>query len=331
MPDETQTVAPLEGTTAVDDKMTFEPERLSYAAARRVAMFVADAVVDDVGDAPVVIAGEAFLADLGNFSALKLQIDMLSDDFRRVTSSSTPAASVIPGTTAALPAAIPAITAGLQSALGLVSLLRENVEFHGVASRIDPRSFEIAVAAELRARHIAKVIVPDLTVVRNPQADAESFRGKWQSMQEARQAAWRAAGFPAGAPAKKDAESQPEVLVQLDRRVAELQTQLDKTSEATGLTMLARLLRAEAIDRQRPRYLHCAVVSSGGHNRVSRHLFRMLFLGDGLSSMGGVVVRWALLEPDGSLGKGGVRAARRRATFPGAFGDYDDGWETLEP
>ena len=330
MADSTQTVTPLEGKTAVDDKMTFEPERLSYAAARRVAMFVADAVLDDVGDAPVAIAGEAFLGDLGNLSTVKLQIDMLADDFRRVTSSSAPSAAV-PGTTATLPAAIPAITAGLQSALGLVSLLRENVEFHGVASRIDPRSFEIALAAELRARHVAKVIVPDLTVVRNPQADAESFRGKWQSMQEARQAAWRAAGFPGGAPAKKDAESQPEVLAQLDRRMADLQTQLDKTSETTGLTMLARLLRAEAIDRQRPRYLHCAVVSSGGHNRVSRHLFRMLFLGDGLSSMGGVVVRWTLLEPDGSIGKGGLGAARRRASFPSALGDYDDGWDTLEP
>jgi hypothetical protein len=78
------------------------------------------------------------------------------------------------------------------------------------------------------------------------------------------------------------------------------------------------MLRAEqlSITLKGAVYLHAAVVSSGGHNRVSRSLLRILFFGDGLSSMGGAVARWALLEADGAVTTGGIRAAREGARFP---------------
>jgi hypothetical protein len=78
---------------------------------------------------------------------------------------------------------------------------------------------------------------------------------------------------------------------------------------------LARLLRAEAIRVRQPAFLNAAVVASGGHNRIIRNLFRMLFLGDGLSFAGGATVRWALLGSDGIL------IARRSSSSHSVTGD----------
>jgi hypothetical protein len=349
----TESIKPLEGTTTVDDKMTFEPERLSYVAARAIAASIVTKVRDQVGTDPIVIAGDAFLADLGNLSTAKMQLDMLADDFGRVAqslraaSATSPASSIKPSL--ATLAIAPAVSAGLQGALGLVSLLRENVEFHGVTTKIDPRAFEIALAAQLRAQGATHVFVPDLMVVEQPAETDDSLRGKWNAMQAARQQAWQQIGPMVAELGRKDVEldtasrtGTPEQVAQLSRdvfqlrrtvepftetlthaekRLADLQAQWDKANELTGLTMLARLVRAEAIKAKNPRYLHAAVVSSGGHNRVSRNLFRMIFIGDGLTSMGGVVVRWALLESDGRLLTGDVDSARRAARFPSAFAD----------
>jgi hypothetical protein len=358
-------VTPLDGITTIDDKMTFEPERLSYAAARKIAACIATSVKDAVKDRPVVIANDAFLADLGNLGAAKLQLEMLTEDYERTAAALTPvpAAAVAAETakssleTMIVPGleSVTAVAAGLQGALGLVSLLREDVELRGVVTRIDPRAFDIALASALRTKGVKPVYVPDLMVVRSPLKGTGSLQARLREMQGARQAAWKAAGPLLAQLGRKDAEmdsasragqadrvtklarevfelrSSVEPLVQTltsaDRRLNDLQTQWDKAGETTGLTMIARLLRAETLDAAKPRYLHAAVVASGGHNRVTRNLFRMIFTGDGLSSMGGVVVRWALLETDGSFEKGDIEAARASARFPSIVGD-DDGWET---
>lgn len=352
MPETTSATTSLEGTTTVDDKMTFEPGRLSYVAARRIATLVAQRVKPDVGSASVVLAGDAFLADLGNLGTAKLQLAMLADDYRRVSESLSAATANRTASMTPTVVATAAVTAGLQGALGLVSLLRENVEFKGVETKVDPRAFEIALASQLKARGVAEVYVPDLMVLKTPADTDESFRGKWRAMQEARQAAWQSVGPLLADLARKDAELDlasrtgtaaqvaalssdvlqlrrsveplTEILKHAETRLADLQAQWDKASETTGLTMLTRLLRAEAIDAMSPRYLHAALVLSGGHNRVSRNLFRMIFLGDGLSSMGGVVVRWALLEADGRFVAGDLSEARRAAQFPGRFADFAD-------
>jgi len=348
-----ESIKPLEGTTTVDDKMTFEPERLSYVAARTVARCIVTKARDQIGNAAVVIAGDAFLADLGNLSTAKMQLGMLTDDFRRVAQSLDAPSRISPQSgierTMAIPAIVPAVTAGLQGALGLVSLLRENVEFHGVVTKIDPRAFEIALAAELRKQDVTDVYVPDLMVVETPLETDGSLRGTWNAMQAARQQAWQKIGPLVADLGRKDVEldvasrtGTPEQVTQLSRdlfqlrrsvepftetlthaekRLGDLQAQWDKPSESTGLTILARLLRAEAIKAKNPRFLHAAVVASGGHNRVTRNLFRMIFIGDGLTSMGGVVVRWALLESDGRLFTGDVDSARSAARFPSAFSD----------
>jgi len=75
------------------------------------------------------------------------------------------------------------------------------------------------------------------------------------------------------------------------------------------------LLRAEAIRKSDSVFLHGAIVSSGGHQRISRSLFRFLLFGDGLSFKGGVVIRWGLLAADGSVIKGGIRSLSMTNAF----------------
>jgi hypothetical protein len=345
-------VTPLEGKTTVDDKATFEPERLSYAAARDIAGRIAGAVEAAVAGRPVVVANDAFLADLGNLGTAKQQLQMLTEDYQRVEASlrGQPAAAEIApeaedvGAEALGPlvAAIPALATGLQGALGLVSLLREDVDIRGTVTKIDTRAFDIAVASALVKA--AEVYVPDLMVVQAPLETGGSLMARLRAMQKARHDAWIAVGPLLADLGRKDTELETasrtgpaervealsqevlqlrravepltETLTSADRRLSDLQTQWDKPSETTGLTLLARLFRAEALDAKGPNYLHAAVVASGGHLRIRRHLFNMIYGGDSLSAMGGVVARWALLRPDGRFEKGDVVAARRAAAFP---------------
>jgi hypothetical protein len=103
--------------------------------------------------------------------------------------------------------------------------------------------------------------------------------------------------------------------------LSDLQTQWNQTDAASGMTVLARLLRAEAIRKLDPLYLHAAIVTSGGYNRITHNLFRTLFVGDGLSFTGGTVARWALLEDDGTVKLGGIASAQ--ITWGTLFGFKD--------
>jgi len=348
-------VTPLEGRTTIDDKARFEPERLSYQAAVHVASKIASAVSAEVKSKTVVIAGEPFLADLGNLASTRLQLKGLRADYDRVLAAVTspPVADVGPPAAPQSKASTPPedgippltpLTAGLQAALGLVSLLRQDVDIKGIPTTIDARSFEIALAVALRTGGATAVVVPELTALREPKAGEGSLQALVLSVEEVRQQAWQAVGPLLGRlgaadaaleaatrtgvqadvdrlsrtvfDARRKVEPLSETLGQADRRLNDLRGQWDKANEATGLTMLSRLLRAEAIDGGNPEYLHAVVVASGGHHRVTRNLFRMLFLGDGLSSMGGVVVRWALLDRQGGIRKGGILADRQSANFP---------------
>ncbi len=355
---------PLEGVTTVDEKLTFEPERLTYAALRQVAAEIVASAGEHLAGRQVVVADQAFLADLGNLAAARLQLDMLARDYRHISASLGRAAEpggepeAVPEVAILGGAAVAGLATGLQGALGLVSLLRQDVEVRGVPVRIDARAVDVAVAGALRASDHA-VLVPGLTAIRAPLDTAGSVQERWRDVQQARHDAWAAVGPLVAQLGRKDAEldaatragaSESQVaalarelfelrkqvepltepLGQADRRLADLQAEWDKVHETSGLSTLARLLLAEVIEAQHPLYLHVAVVASGGHHRVTRHLLRTLFGGDGLSAMGGVVARWAVLGPDGAFIRGGLRAARRAARFPKTDA-VGDGWGRPEP
>lgn len=355
-------VTPLEGKTTIDERMFFEPERLSYQSAARIAEKIAGEVRDnyplDFGDKTVVIAGTQLLADFANLRSVYLILESLQKDYVAVSAPLTSTISKQPlaeskasdggdKSNKKAEKAVPfaAETAILDTALGLVSLFRQDVEYHGIKTVIDALAFEIALAAKVkgeRARGAKKVFVPDLMVV--PQTGKESsLRQHLQTVQDLKAEAWKAAGPRISELVSMEArldeaarsndqellnqlaretsdfrrDMQPliEALGRADQRLADLQNKLSQSSSPDGLTLLARLLRAEAIQAMQPLYLHAAVVSSGGHHRISRNLFRMLFLGDGLSFAGGATVRWALLENDGSVTKGGILVIRRSTLF----------------
>jgi hypothetical protein len=244
-----------------------------------------------------------------------------------------------------------AVTAGVQATVGLLSLFREDVEFKGVATKVDRLAFELLVAAAVKAWRPRAVFVPDLAVATPVASSASTLSVRWEDVQRARRDAWKSAaplitdlaekeaaleaavqsGTPLAVAAasadltrfRRQAEPVTELLGNADRRLADLQARWNQTDPHTGVSLLARLLRAESLDELSPLYVHAAIVSSGGHNRVSRNLFRMLFFGDGLSAMGGAIARWGIIASDGSVRDGGAFSSRLGARFPVAMFDSD--------
>jgi hypothetical protein len=233
------------------------------------------------------------------------------------------------------------------AALGLIGLLKQDVEYHGAQTPIDSLSFEIALAAHVKRAGAEAAIVPDLMVVTSAIDSEGSLNFRLKQLQDAKFSAWNAVGplianliklerqldeltTAAGKKDPKDAADQKRIdalaakiadarrdleplslpLERADQKFADLQTQWSQQDTQTGLSLLARLLRAEAIQAMKGTYLHAAVVASGGYHRISHSLLRMIMLGDGLSFAGGAIARWALLNERGEVLRGGILNAR---------------------
>lgn len=349
-------VTPLEGTTKIDEQMFFEPERLSYESASAIANDIALEVVDAIKDRVVVIAGTQLLADLSNLQAVYLRLDSLQKEYdalsqlaerlftKRISVSETSIETVnlqpdtgllhIPVT-----AAIAPIGAALQATIGLVSLLREDVEYHGTRTSVDTLAFEIVLASRLKINKAATVLIPDLMVIQSANTEENSLSGRLNKVQAARINTWQIVGPLVAELVRLEAEldraakEKDQVQVNaLTAQISELRRDLQPVSDPLSLadrsleglqrewnefdeskvSILARLLRAEVIRAKKPLFLHAKVVSCGGHHRISRNLFRMIFLGDGLSFAGGATARWAQLGDDGEIERGGVFTERRR-------------------
>jgi hypothetical protein len=357
-------VQPVDGSTTIDDKMAFEPTRLSYRSIVAVAAEIARQTCDAMGgDRPVVITGGELHADLANLTATEV---LLAQSVKQYTAISALAAKLLPlqreragfeslaaaidsaafvGATAAFAAGIPPVVAGLQAGIGLLALFRENIQFTGTAVVVDQLAVQFAVAAAIKAHHKTSVRVYDTVILPALDSERSSLQTALGAVEDARGEAWSAAAphvkslidaqvrldAAAAVPnneaaVQRAAEHVTELRQQLapitdalenaDKQFATLTARLETIDEATGLMALGRLLRAERVKQDTPLYLHVRVVASGGHHRVARNLFRTLFAGDGVSALGGGVVRWALLGSDGAFLAGGIRDERRAAEFP---------------
>ena len=71
----------LEGKTTVDDKMVFEPQRLSYEASRAIAEKIARRISERTKDRLVVIAGMQLLADFGNVVAIRSMLEEIAGEY----------------------------------------------------------------------------------------------------------------------------------------------------------------------------------------------------------------------------------------------------------
>ena len=354
----TNPITPLDGTTTIDDKMFFEPERLSYRSAARLAAEIAGEVAAEIKGKTVIVTGTALLVDFSNLAAVTGLLAGLRKDYAGAARAARPQAVVFESVAAEtmLAPALPAITAGINNALGLISLFRENVEFRGIKTAVDPIAFEMELAAQLKKGGASTVFVPDLKVV-SAQGPLTGLSLALEQVHQEKADAWVEAGpmirtlvdlesrldIALQAGNQEDAvrlarqveehrramDPLTALLSRSDQRLSELEADLQKP-DSRGLTLLGRLLRAESLRSHEAVFLHAAVVSSGGHHRISRSLFRFLLFGDGLSFMGGVVVRWGLLTSDGAVQKGGIRTLRLGDVFPSflskVFPTENEGW-----
>jgi hypothetical protein len=217
------------------------------------------------------------------------------------------------------------------------------VEYHGAKTVVDALAFEIALASHLMEVKAGEVIIPDLRVDPIVETGEGSLSFRLARVQKAKSEAWALLGpmitelveleaeLEKAARAVNQAEfdrfsglvsdlrrdMQPvsDPLARCDQRLSDIQNQWSRQGEFDGLEELARLLRAERILKVKGKYLHAKVVSSGGHHRIRRSLWRTLFVGDGLSFAGGATARWALLGEAGSVIKGGILTRRATGSF----------------
>jgi len=348
-------VTSVAGKTTLDDKMSFEPERLAYVSAGTVAGRIAKRVVADVGTTrPVVISGGELMADLTNLAATEMLLKQVvaqyktcealgeamtkaeEGDERMMIAASAAAAAGLPGVAPLLTAA--------QSAIALLGLFREDVEYRGAKTEVDQMAFRFALAAHLKDKGV-DVRTYDTALPAAPAAGASAIEQALADAEAARVAAWTAlaphlaalaeaqaqldsaARMPNNAAAVQNAAKDVTALRQkispvsdaLDRADAQfshLRTQLEKVDDTTGMMTLGKLLRAERMKAGNPALLHVRIVSSGGHHRVTQPLWRTMFWGPDVSAMGGVVARWALLETNGAFRIGGIEDQRTRADYP---------------
>jgi hypothetical protein len=170
----------------------------------------------------------------------------------------------------------------------VASLFREDVSFSGVKTAVDSLSFEIAVARELKAGGFQEVLIPEFYVIHNQNSGKESLGARLQAVGEERLKVWqqvtpmvaKLVALDAELEQKARAKNQAEVdsltqeinslrsdlnpisepLAKLDQRFTDLMADLQKPDAVSGLSGLARLLRAEAIRAVNPHYLHAKVV-----------------------------------------------------------------------
>jgi hypothetical protein len=366
-------VTPLQGTTTVDDKMVFGPQRLSYASADAIAERITSQVKNEVSGRLVIIANTALLADFSNLQAVCLNLESLQSDYNAVSSyaqamnqrragtatkpkglghkgvdifslESGPDLLVgspivgIAGLAAAAVTPLAPITSAIGAAIGLVSLFRQDVVYQGAVTTVDGLAFELALASRVKTAGASRVYVPDLAFISPADSGPGSLRNRLADIQAAKAKAWATIGPVVAqlvhleaqldvatreknqklidqlssevASLRSDLDPVTTPLNRADQKLSDLQTQWNQTDATSGMTVLARLLRAEAIRDLNPLYLHAAIVASGGYNRISHNLFRTLFAGDGLSFTGGTVARWALLEDDGAVKLGGIASAQ---------------------
>jgi hypothetical protein len=351
MADSPSIVRPLDGKTSIDDKMFFEPERLSYSATVQLAAKIRQAIGTIVGGKDVIIANTALFVDLWNLKTAMASLHSFEIQYRGLVAApvkeqrsamadaDVAEALTMAGAAAGLASVAPAIA----GAMGVLSLFREDVEYRGIRTVVDPLALELALANELKHEgNAANVFVVDLFA---PPSGTSALLKQLESVYRAKFAAWQTVGpqvanmarldveldraARAGdqklvddlalriASVRKDLEPFTEPLSQLDRRLSELEATLNRTDEKTALSAIARLIRAESICAEAPGacFVHSAVVSSGGHHRISRSLLRTIFTGDGLSFTGGAVVRWAVIGTSGAIEIAGVENLRLKGAF----------------
>jgi hypothetical protein len=377
-------ITPVDGITTLDEKIQFEPQRLSYDAVDRIAQKIGAKVSHLIADKTVVIVDTSVLSDISNLQAIKFELCRLAAEYKGLAEAAKNlferqgategdqgsdeaddedegtgagnksvnltglniskglisktigsdalklASSFVPGVTA--------VTAAVTAGLGLVSLFRQDVEYKGSDTAIDKLSLQLALGAHLHAdKPTAKVFLSDLLNLPALHAEHDCLQARILQVEAARRNVWLLIAplvtqladldvrldeaardkdqnrldqlTKQAASVRHDLQPVSDPLSRADKSLSDLNMRLTQIAADSGLSFMALMLRIEALHHKKPLFLHCAAVSSGGSYRLVHTLWRTLFSGDGVTSMGGAVVRWGLLNDDGSLLAGGIKTA----------------------
>jgi hypothetical protein len=103
---------------------------------------------------------------------------------------------------------------------------------------------------------------------------------------------------------KIDVDSGIPKLKLLNAQVDKLISDLTKTDEGTGVSVISNYVQAENLDDalkcKDSYWLQLKVIHAGGNNRVKRNLVTRLFTGDNVSHSGGSIVEFNLYTKDGA-------------------------------
>ncbi len=315
----------LQGTTSIDAAYRFEPDLLSYRSAAEAAHAITKQVREVLAGRTVVVTDAGVFADLANLEAAVMLLDDLRASLVSLRVRTDVDATASAATSIVAAPALAALQTGVSTALGLVSLFREDREYTGRQTTVHPLNLELALAGALRAAGIERVLVPDFVVTQVSTSRIATALARahdalatvWQQIAPlVQQIAQLEADLDAAARAQQQqavddltqrvsvarAAVQPvlDPVTQAEAQLRALQTQLATIDAQSGLSLCSRWLRAETLQAQRPCYLYAAVACSGG-GYLSRHNLWQTLFGNTVRASGGIIVRWAVLDETGSV------------------------------
>jgi hypothetical protein len=329
----------LQGTTTIDDQLSFEVESTAYSQLRAAAQELA-AEVKKSGAKRVVIMDDSLAIAFRNLRAFEAQVEILKEDSvaLRTRFDRPPVTS-----------AIGAISAGARSLIDLLSLFRADTDFKGRAVTVRDRALIASVAEALREEGIQamfpKTFPPGVLGAVNPKVqpyrgladvrgEREQLAMKLKEAEEKEAAATKELnGTPAPTPERK--EVLKDEIERLKRFRTDFAAQIKliddfvtvlTKSDSTGVSPLASLITAAGVanlfngrDGQATFLLDMEVSKAGGSYRITRTLWHNLFTGPSLRHSGGVIASYSLLDQEANIVRSGVitKATKFRRPYSG--------------
>lgn len=296
------TIAPLEGTIGVDDKVTIEPTILAYRAADTVARTIATAITNAVPAGGAVVVHDAKTFSLAaRVDILDVQLRHLHDRLAAVLKPPAPAPLAVPPTMLA-----PIAGGVVKSIAEIVALFRTNVDYKGRDVSVDQPSFIALVASHLGAK--VQLYVPGSYLPNPVLAGQKGLLSRLGDVETLRlMLSGRVADYDAKDEKGKAADAlhagieDARVLLQETDALMKVLAEVD---DATGAATLAALLKAAQLRQvlEEAHVLEVRAVAAGGTNRTKRNLFT----GGSLSHSGGVVATFTLYDRAGKVAAAGT-------------------------
>jgi hypothetical protein len=290
------TTKPLEGVTAMDEKVTLESEMLAYEAMGEAARRIAAVLGGTKGLTALVVYTQDQPELLAAYRVFSGQLAFLEAKYGEALPDRMAILPVLPEVFA-LPQAL------IGSVIDLLALFRTDTTIHGLSFTMEEVALVSQIARELQASGSAisvvysNLMLPDACSAGTSVLSELARRLNALSLQKA-----KCEGVIAQ---MENQENRDEGTVRrlkaLNAQYDALLQSLEKYKEATGLSPLVKLAKGACIehwlDDDGSSILFLKVLRAGGGNRVSRNLFT----GSKVQYCGGVILSYILIDKDGAV------------------------------